>query len=243
MAGPQGDTSSRRQRRRATGARRGVQKVQVVKAKRKRRGPRVTKLLKEKTVAKLKYSDIVSVNAPAGGIAKHTFRCNSCHDPDETTIGHQPLLWDTYKTLYQNYRVLSSKIKASAIDPLVGDATPSLFGIFVDIDTALTFTTGPQVIEDMRNKGGWAIYGQQRGFSVNNLEQIARSSFNVSMLDANSRDTAHSQLVNPSGTELARYYQLWVSAMTAVDEPSAAYFLIEMEFVVEFTSPIHVTQS
>lgn len=62
-------------------------KVQIVKARRKRRGPKITRMLKDKTTAHLRYVDVVSLDTGAAAITSHVFRANSIFDPDFTTTG------------------------------------------------------------------------------------------------------------------------------------------------------------
>lgn len=66
---------------------RKVQKVQIVKKKRKRKGPRITRMLKNKTVAKLRYVDLISVDAGSAAIASHVYSANGIFDPDVTGTG------------------------------------------------------------------------------------------------------------------------------------------------------------
>lgn len=42
---------------------------------------------------------------------KHSWRLNSCHDPDQSGGGHQPLWYDQFTPIYNNYLVLSCKWK------------------------------------------------------------------------------------------------------------------------------------
>ncbi len=217
--------------------------------RRKRRsGPSITKLLKNKTVAKLKYVTTVTLDAAAATMDSHLFHANGMFDPDIGTVGgvsHQHLMYDEYSALYGNYRVLSSKIKITPYEAGVADATPSLYGVYLDQDTTLSYTDGLAIIEDMRNRGSWGIaghsdagYGNPTGKSV-----VKTSSFNARILGPEGAKNSNATSTDPGATNFDAYFRIWTSGFGDVDNPSPQSFLVELVSVVEFTQPIHVAQS
>lgn len=108
--------------------------------RRKRRGPKVTKLLKDKTTAHLRYVDTVTIDPGAASILKHTFSANGLFDPDITSTGHQPLMYDEYSALYKQYRVISSKIKITPVMTATGTGVPGFYGVFLDSDATLDYS-------------------------------------------------------------------------------------------------------
>ena len=158
-----------------------AQRVVIVKPKKKRKGPKITRILKNKTVASLKYVDVITIDAGVTPPGSHLFRANSLFDPDLTGTGHQSLMFDEYALLYNQYRVLSSKIK---ITPMVDDTsniTPAFYGVFGDKDTTFTYTLATAVIEDGRNKSTWGIFGGAAAVTNPSLKKMAtrRTSFNA----------------------------------------------------------------
>lgn len=63
---------------------------------------------KIKTILRYFQNDLLTSNS--GSIVSTIFRMNSLFDPDVTGTGHQPLYFDRYAALYNNYRVLGSRI-------------------------------------------------------------------------------------------------------------------------------------
>lgn len=221
---------------------RRVQKVEVVKPKRKKRGPKIQQLLQNKVTTKLKYVDLVTVDPGIAGIATHTFRANDTFDPDYSGTGHQPLAYDTYTTLYAKKRVLSSKITITPVHMDISDATPCMYGVFNDSDTSISYGNGLELIEDLRIKGKWGIAGATDFMLVNQSHMKRRASFNVKQMGPEQRDNTSVVGASPDALD-SRYYQVWASGITAADNPSAQDFVVEIEYTVEFTQPIHLAQS
>ncbi len=74
-------------------------------------------------VVSLRYfSNTVTLDAAVGGHATHSFRANDLNIPDATAgVTHQPYGHDTLATVYNRYKVLSSKITV-VFQPLGGDS-------------------------------------------------------------------------------------------------------------------------
>jgi len=86
----------------------------------------------------LRYVANREMNGAAGAGDVWNIRANGCHDPDQTGTGHQPYGWDTYKTLYNHYTVLSSKIQVSIVSSAAtGSYGPPYFAVLSLNDGAL----------------------------------------------------------------------------------------------------------
>lgn len=98
-------------------------------------------------VVKLRYvSDPFTINPSLSGVATHIFRANSINDPDFTGVGHQPYGHDTWKTLYNHYTVIGSKISVR-LQTSSGLAANSfaLAGLALRDDSTATTTLGLSV--------------------------------------------------------------------------------------------------
>ncbi len=221
-----------------------VQKVQIVKKKRrKRRGPKITPLVKNRTVAKLRYVDTISINAGSAAIASHVFRANGLFDCDVTGTGHQPHGFDQHTLLYSNYRVISSTIKVSPIAVSVSNLVPALYGVYRDKDSTLSYTLGTAVIEDKRNKGSWGLTSgiTTSKFSNGNLTQKTASFRGSRDLGPEERNASQLTSADPSGSEDV-FYMIWAASVLGND-PGAQAFMVQLDYVVEFTQPIFLAQS
>ncbi len=60
---------------------------------------------------KVTYAETVTLTSTSGSVAANTFRLNSCFDPNQTGVGHQPRYFDTFcgaddtQAPYERYRV------------------------------------------------------------------------------------------------------------------------------------------
>ncbi len=67
----------------------------------------------KKIITILRYYHLTQLSSVAASVASHTYRMNSLFDPDFSGVGDQPLYFDRYAALYQNYRVLGSRLSAT----------------------------------------------------------------------------------------------------------------------------------
>lgn len=87
----------------------------------------------DKLLARLRYHDSSTITSTTGGIASYKFRINSCFDPNQTGVGHQPLYYDTYNTIYDHYSVVSARAIVRFTNT---NTSPFFVGVTVDDDSA-----------------------------------------------------------------------------------------------------------
>lgn len=222
-----------------------VQKVQIVKSKRRRRkGPRVTQLLKDKNYARLRYVDTVAINSGVT-IAEHRFSANGLFDPDETGTGHQPLLFDEYALLYNSYNVVSSRIKIMPVPITASTNTiPAFYGVFADGDTTLGYGLATSVFEDSRIKGKVAYTGSALSWATNMTpSQMTRSaSFNAKKFLSLAAATTPTLVTGTPVAAALAHYHIWAGSIAGGD-PGSVTFLVTIDYLVEFTDPIQPTPS
>lgn len=147
---------------------------------------------------------------------------------------------DEYALLYLSYRVLSSKIKITPVPTSTTDVLPSLYGVYRDENTVLGYSLGTSIVEDQRNKGTWGLTGNM--FSLKQL-RAKSASFNAKRdLGPDGADSSHDQGVNPTVASDSTFFQIW-SASIAGTNPGAVSFLVQIDYIVEYTDPAVVTPS
>lgn len=106
-------------------------------------------------ISKHRYSSVINLVSTTGALAKHVFASNSMFDPDITGSGHQPLYFDNYASIYDQYVVIGSKITVMymprsstlhAIGGLIGDddgTTPTTFDTLCESNNAISTVIAP----------------------------------------------------------------------------------------------------
>ncbi len=222
----------------------GIQKVQVVKApRRRRRGPKLTKLLKDKVTAKLRYVDDIALDAST--VVSHNFSCNGIFDPDITGTGHQPLLRDQYALLYGAYRVLSSKITVTLYGGTTTSTVPAVYGLFIDPgdDGTFSYATANAVIEDDRVNKQWSFANSNSDLSsAGRANKALTVHFSNKMMGPQKQDNVILMTTNPA-TNFQKLFTVWTGTPDGTINPGIVRFIVEIEYVVEFSQPINLAQS
>lgn len=76
---------------------------------------RLPRALPAKLVIPMRYCTNVRLDASTGTPSQYTYSATSIYDPDSTGIGHQPYTHDQFLPIYNQYRVLKSKITVTFI--------------------------------------------------------------------------------------------------------------------------------
>lgn len=96
----------------------------------------------DRIVTRLRYDQVGNMTTTGGSIVKQVWRANSVFDPDFTGAGHQPLYFDQFAAIYNQYAVIKSKI-TTVFTMSEGGTVPILCGLVGDDDgtTSTTFAT------------------------------------------------------------------------------------------------------
>jgi hypothetical protein len=101
----------------------------------------------------MRYSTQVQLD-PTTSVSVYQFRLNSLHDPDFTGTGHQPMGYDQFSALYQQWWVIGSRVTVDAV--LLTSAVSiasvavvrSQVGFFATANDTTVPTTADQMIEN-----------------------------------------------------------------------------------------------
>lgn len=98
-------------------------------------------------ITKLRYCTFGTLAMTSGARGYNVFSANSLYDPDTTGVGHQPMWFDTYAAIYDQYAVLGSKITVQFIP--VSSSVSTIVGILGDDDS--TVGTDAEVYMESNN--------------------------------------------------------------------------------------------
>lgn len=75
---------------------------------------------------KLRYVDHINVNSAVAGFA-HIWRMNSVYDPDYALGGHQPMYFDSFQGIYNDYLVTGAKVTLTFQQTNLNDEPVTIF--------------------------------------------------------------------------------------------------------------------
>lgn len=196
-------------------------------------------------LVKLRYVTEITINPVLSGFAVHEFRTNSVFDPDFTGVGHQPMGFDEWASLYERYHVLGSRITVQNTLSTNSSTNAAYFGVTVYGTTGqLSTTYAGSVTGVLESK----LTGRTRviaGNANNNpISQILSRKFSSKkffgkkdVLD--DPDIGASVGSNPANVA---FFGIWAGAIQGNDPP-ALEFKVTIDYIVMFHDPFLVAQS
>lgn len=229
-------TMAGRSRRRAYTRKRQVsaRRSRYVRRYRRYRRP-LTGFPRSKTV-RMKYCTTLQIDPSLGSVFKHAFRANSVFDPDGTGVGTQPTGFDEWMAHYNHFTVTGAKIK---ITPLFSTSVESadagywgivLTGDSTDIDQ---YTSGEEIMMSYRGQTH-SIAGRYTNMGTK-IQKHLYKQFSTRKFFRNRNPIDQSQYrgnASSNPTEQA-FFILWYSHILS-NNPAAAQFLVEIDYVVAF---------
>lgn len=99
-----------------------------------------------KCIVTHRYFEPVSINCSSGVLNKYLFSCNGMYDPNFSGGGHQPMYFDQFAALYDQYVVIGSKINVKVT--FHGNTQYAAnVGIYINDDTTQTPTDLNSLVE------------------------------------------------------------------------------------------------
>lgn len=181
----------------------------------------------------LKYTTIIApTNITTTGALSYVFRGNSVFDPDFSGTGGQPVNFDDYAALYNQYRVWQSSIKVhmmttlSGTEPIMWVLGPRHTSTAVTSATQMDYAAQPYAHSTLQN-----IYRTGASDTVWSGSMSTRKIQGLSAAEFEGRDDLTS-LVSTNPTEV----WFWHVTATNVDPSvtSTVCFMAELVYDVEF---------
>lgn len=193
---------------------------------------------KTKTVA-MRYCDSFALQpSVVTPIALQVYRANSIFDPDQTGIGHQPLGHDEWNKFYTKYTVISSKITVKALGNN-NTLLPFILGVLINNDNLPVIVSGTGMLEQGRSRyclmsgttNGLPGYVTQTYSAKkwHNLKNVHDAYGLLADFGANPPDQV--------------YFIIFVQTPDGVSGGSVCYGTVAIEYLVELSDPIDLSQS
>lgn len=181
-------------------------------------------------VAKLRYADTIQLVSTSGSIAYWTFRANSCHDPDYTSSGHQPMGWDIWSQLYNHYIVLGSKITVKAVEDGTSAGPSTYCGIIIGDSVTVPHSSASSYLEEGYKT---RINVFQRKPLVYTQTYSAKKFFNLANIKDNISRLGATFGTNPTDDA---YFHMWQQPVDSTSSNTMLYSVI-IEYIVLFSEP------
>lgn len=185
---------------------------------------------------RLRYCDVVQLEATAGNPGLWQFRLSSLYDPDYTGTGHQPQWYDQLVAVYQRYRVLGAKITVTfspnqVSDTEANDKGPYIVGITTSENATFGSGTSTDLLED--NNSTHSVLADKQG--ANNVKTLEATYSPIRDLGLGNGDDVMMALsnANPARNIFANVWALDMTENAAVDVVAK----VCIEFWAEFSAP------
>lgn len=186
---------------------------------------------------KLRYNEVISISAPFGAVSTYTFRANSLYDPNSSGIGHQPMGFDTWATLYNHYQVIGSKITIRLIED-EATAIAAIAGVYLSDDIAAAYNSASGFIEAQRGTHAYVMPRTSKALVLRSSFS-QRKFFNTTKNSPADRGTMGAS-VGQTPTEEA-IFSIWLQSITS--DTSTLYFDVTIDYIATFSEPKDLAQS
>lgn len=179
-----------------------------------------------------------NIDAGVGSaIGSQVFALNGCYDPTLALAAGQPLYFDQYMTLYQQYCVLGFKVLVECC--CTDNTNPIVIG-FTPMTTSTPFTVPEHYIE---------AKGTTHRIMTPDVDKIAfanKGSVRKWLLPRGGKLTTNDTYCGTSSANptTVLFGHLWAAALTYTGvDPSAVPYIIRIEQIVKFFNPITPARS
>lgn len=205
-------------------------------------------------VVKLRYCQQVSLNPNADSGAYIVFSANgpqSINISNSTgvsfTSAHQPYGWDQWTAIYNDYVVLGSKLRVSAVPPnqsSTASGSGMIVALLSDSPSPYTVTTSAGALAAMET--GRAAFKQMSANSSSSPTVIrkhfsAKKFWNVTNLKDNIVRLGASVTATPN--EQAYYHLAFFTNDESVTTSAGPYCWVTIDYIILFSGPSDLQQS
>lgn len=187
-------------------------------------------------IVKMRYSDQATLDANSISASTYTYTLNGLYDPDISGSGHQPMGFDQFSGLYQQYKVLGAKVTIEACGPPVTTLSEQYIGIQFHENASYAPANIVQIIE--RGRERHAVLGGQNNKTRLTMFWSAKKWYGK--INYSGFTTAGTISANP--TELA-YVSAFVTRAENGENPDPMTYVITIDYIVEWFGPLQMSQS
>lgn len=209
-----------------------VKRMRLTRNVRNRATASVGKGFPKKFLITHKYVDTIDFQSNINGVRGiYKYSCNSLFDPDNTSIGHQPMYFDNLAAIYRHYTVIGSKIVVKLV-PFEAEQAPGELVVFISDAGGDSILSFPEEAAEQTSASSRLIPATVDRPIIVTKKWSAKKTFGGSILgNDNLQGTASASPVEQSyftlcvaaadGSAQVRYYvQVYLEYITIWDELS-----------------------
>lgn len=186
-------------------------------------------------IIKMRYCDQNPLDASGVAASTFTYALNGLFDPDVTTTGHQPMGFDQFAALYQQYKVLGARVTLEACGPPASSVSDQYIGIQFHENASYAPSVITQIIE--RGRERHSVIGNQTNRVKLVMNWSAKKWYGNNY---KGMDTAGTISANPA--ELA-YVSVFATRADNTENPDPITYVITIDYIVEWFGPLQMNQS
>lgn len=184
----------------------------------------------------MKYAEGVALSLGGSVSIIQRMNLNSCYDPNQSGIGHQPYSWDQYTQMYNRYRVIGCHYR-------IGMASSSGSGAFQLATLPSNETVTPSTISEARENPRCRYILQGAGAPIRMLTGYVSIPSLVGRTKAQyMADDRYQALTTASPNELA-ILNIYGGPLQDSTSTDTVLLNIELTYVVEFFDVKNLPQS
>lgn len=189
---------------------------------------------------KLRYCQAIRLDPSTANFAQHLFRCNAPQNPSYTSVlDHQPMYFDQWAAIYAKYCVMGSKIKLSWLggSGSTQNTFSGLYGVYTATGTAgISAYSDIMGVLESNNNVTWRSAGNlNTGSSNPNKQNYVISKFSTRKFFG-IKDPQDGNAYSAAVTTIPNQEAYWCCWFAAIDgDPASQNFLIEIEYLIEFS--------
>lgn len=197
-------------------------------------------IVAQRTVAKLRYSDIITIPASTSGTPEsYVYRANSLYDPQHALGGHQPLGFDEMMAMYNHYTVIGAKLTLSPL--YTAPSTAIMYGVTLAAGPTNPYASaGLSYIVENRNRKYGYVQTSHDGIPKSVTYRFsAKKFFSCKSVVG---DASYKGDASNDPTEGA-YFHCFHVARDGSTSTTALGYKISITYIAVFTEPKTIAQS
>lgn len=185
-------------------------------------------------IVRLRYSTLQVLDPTLSAAAVRVFSANGAYDPDITGVGHQPLWFDQWMTMYNHYHCYQSTIKVTFASGTTTIAANYVVGVHLS-DTSSTDTTQDPPFYCEQQNTTWKVISNSYSQPQNTVVATADNAAFFRMSKANYLADDEFKGNNSANPNEGTYWHVFCTPLKAGVNLEEVQMIVEIEYECKLT--------